>query len=347
MKRIIFVAMLSLVAAMPIFASSGPVVQHSTWNLLLVPFGAVALGLTITPANIAGLYQSFNTIFNKALAAAQPQYNKIAMTVPSSTRQNAYVWLGAWPKMREFINDREFHKLEAFDYYIKNKKFETSIALPEEDIEDDVQGVYQPMVEAMAIVTKKHPDILTFDLLNNAFTAKGYDGETFISSDHESGSNASDEVLSFAPGGSYGKAKAALDRIVDTQGEPLFSGDEQDVLVVAPELEEKARTGLHADYISVGGGSTQDNPWKNSADLVKSPRIKSKTAWFIIRPFAGLMPLIYQTRRPVRFVTKNDPNVSDFTFMTGKYAFGADCRDNAGYGLHQLIFGSTGTVSPS
>jgi phage major head subunit gpT-like protein len=300
--------MLSLVAVMPIFASSAPAAQHySVWSLLLGPLGMVAVGMVLSPANIAGLYTTWKTIFNQAMAAAVPQYEKVAMVVPSTGKKNGYAWLGAWPKMREWIGDREFHKLEAFNYEIDNKKWESSISIPEEDIEDDIWQVYEPLAKALGVVAKMHPDDLVFDLIGNAFTLKGYDGKSFFATDHKSG--------------------------------------ERDILIVPPELEEAGRTGLNADFISVSSGSTQNNPWKNSADLIVCPRMVSATAWIIARPFAGLMPFIYQPRRLVRFVTKNDPQQSDYTFLTGKYAFGADCRDNAGYGLHQLAYGSTGAGS--
>jgi phage major head subunit gpT-like protein len=340
-KRILSIAMLVLVLflALPAFAGVG---GEGNLDPTLWLLGAGALGLVISPATITGLYKNFNTIFNEAMSAAKPQYPLIAMEVPSTTRENGYIWLGAWPKMREWLGDRDFHKLTASDYAIKNKKWETSIEIPEDDIEDDTYGVYRPLTQSMGVSVAMHPDEITFDLLNNAFTGKGYDGKTFFATDHASGSNKSTAALSFAVGGSYGLAKAALDRVKDSQGNPLFSGAERDVLVVGPELEEKARVGLNADYISVSGGSTQDNPWKNSADLIKSPRITSATAWFLLRSFGGLKPLIYQNRRNPRFVTKNDPQQSDMVFLKGKYAFGADRRDNAGYGLHQLAHGSTG-----
>ena len=59
MKKLFFVLMLSLVAVMPIFASSAPVTQHSAWSLLLGPLGMVAVGMVLSPANIAGLYTTW------------------------------------------------------------------------------------------------------------------------------------------------------------------------------------------------------------------------------------------------------------------------------------------------
>ncbi len=241
MKKIIFVLMLSLVAVMPIFASSAPVNQHLAWSLLLGPIGMIAVGMVLSPANIAGLYTTWKTIFNQAMAAAQPQYEKVAMVVPSTGKKNGYAWLGAWPKMREWIGEREFHKLEAFNYEIDNKKWESSISIPEEDIEDDIWQVYEPLAKALGQVAKMHPDDLVFDLVGNAFTLQGYDGKSFFSASHKSGNNLGTAALSFAPGGSYGLAKAALGRVKDSQGKPLFSGGERDILIRASRTRRERK----------------------------------------------------------------------------------------------------------
>jgi len=341
MKKLIFLlGLLLLSAVVPAMAGNGQSGElESLW--LLAP---LVLGITLDPASIAGLYKSFNTIFNEAMAAAQPQYQRIAMEVPSSTAINVYPWLGAWPKMREWLGDRQVHKLEAFDWQIVNKTWEGTIEIPVESVEDDQYGIWRPVVAGQGTLVRLHPDDLVFGLLNDGFTLKGYDGKTFFATDHKSGSNKATAALSFAAGGSYAVAKATLDRVKDSQGNPLFSGAERDILVVGPELDEKARIGLNSDYISVSGGSTQDNPWKNSADLVKSPKITSATAWFLLRPFAGLLPVIFQMRRQPRFIGPGEPGIEHYRIMKNKLIYGVDGRWNAGYGLHQLAYGSTGAV---
>jgi phage major head subunit gpT-like protein len=303
----------------------------------------LAAGIVINPANIQGLYKSWNTIFNQALSAAQPQWQKIAMEIPSTTLDQGYAWLGAWPKLREFIGERQIKKLAANNYTIRNKTFESTVQVERAAIEDDQYGVYGMMMAAMGTSVRLHPDELIFGLLNGGFTTiKSYDGYTLYSANHASGSNTAVAALSFATGGSYAIAKAALGRVKDSEGRPLFYGSERDILVVGPEMDEKARTGLNADFISIASGSTQNNPWKNSADLVVSPQITSATAWFLIRPFAGLMPLIHQTRIAPEFVEKTNPNQSDLVFMHDLYIYGVRVRWNAGVGLHQLTYGSTG-----
>ena len=315
---------------------------------LLQPAGlasAIGFGIVINAANISGLYKSWNTLFNQALSAAQPQWQKIAMEIPSTTSENGYAWLGAWPKLREFLGERQAQKLEANDYTIKNKTYESTVEIPRSAIEDDQYGVYGMMMSAMGTSVRLHPDELVFALLNGGFaTVKSYDGNYLFSASHASGSNVATAALSFAIGGSYGTAKAALARIKDSKGRPLFYGNERDILVVGPEMDEKARNGLNSDFISVTGGSTQNNVWKNSADLVVSPQITSATAWFLIRPFAGLMPLIHQTRIAPEFVEKTNPNQSDLVFMQDIYVYGVRVRWNAGVGLHQLCYGSTGAA---
>lgn len=47
--------------------------------------------------------------------------------------------------MREWIGEREVQALAAYDYLIKNKKFEMTIGVPRDDIEDDKYGVYTPL----------------------------------------------------------------------------------------------------------------------------------------------------------------------------------------------------------
>lgn len=340
MKRFkaIFLTSLALMAVANVPAYAGTSASTGFDPSWALPTAVVA-GMVVNASTIAGLYKSFNTIFNEAMSAAQPQYPKIAMTVPSSTRSNGYVWLGAWPKMREWIGDRELRKLKAYDYEIKNKTWESTVEIPAEEIEDDTYGVYNPVVSAMGVSVKLHPDELEFALLAGGFTKKGYDGKTFFATDHDSGSNKLTDV--FAAAG-FEKAVQKLLEVKDDKERPLFAGTEKLTLTVGPALNGAARRLLNNEFLSVASGSTENNIWKGAADLVVSPLITSATAWFLTCDFAGLKPLIFQERRKPRFIQKDNPVESDVVFMRNKFIFGADARYEAGYGLHQLAIGSTG-----
>jgi phage major head subunit gpT-like protein len=54
-----------------------------------------------------------------------------------------------------------------------------------------------------------------------------------------------------------------------------------------------------------------------------------------------IKPLIFQQRKKPQIVAKNKAT-DDNVFFQKEYIYGVDSRDNAGYGLWQLAFGSTG-----
>ena len=103
--------------------------------------------MIVNQANLHGLTVGYSTAFNKSLEETQANYQKVATVVPSSTGEQDYKWLGQMPSMKEWIGEREIQAIEAYDYLIKNKKFEKTYVEPREDIEDDKYGVYTPLIE--------------------------------------------------------------------------------------------------------------------------------------------------------------------------------------------------------
>lgn len=98
--------------------------------------------MIVNQANLHGLTVGYSTAFNKSFDTTQSNYQKVATVVPSTTGEQDYKWLGQMPGMREWIGEREVQALAAYDYLIKNKKFEMTIGVPRDDIEDDKYGVY-------------------------------------------------------------------------------------------------------------------------------------------------------------------------------------------------------------
>lgn len=50
------------------------------------------VNMVITSQNLHGMYSGFNALFNKAFDEATPQYEKVAMVVPSSGSDETYGW---------------------------------------------------------------------------------------------------------------------------------------------------------------------------------------------------------------------------------------------------------------
>lgn len=125
--------------------------------------------------------------FARGLATADSQYKKIAMVVPSSNAANVYPWLGALPSMRQWVGERIVRNLKVQKYTIENEKFELTIAVQRDHLEDDQWGIYEPMFEDMAAECGRHPNRLIFAALQKGHESVCYDGHSFFAEDHPVG----------------------------------------------------------------------------------------------------------------------------------------------------------------
>jgi phage major head subunit gpT-like protein len=137
-----------------------------------------------TPALIQALFTGWKGDFQNALSSAPLQYTELATIVPSTTKSNTYGWLGKFPGMREWIGDRVIKAMAAHGYQLTNKKFESTVGVEKDDIEDDNLGIYSPMFQEMGRVAAIQPERLVFEALRQGDTVPCYDGQYFFDSDH-------------------------------------------------------------------------------------------------------------------------------------------------------------------
>ncbi|WNJ87111.1 Mu-like prophage major head subunit gpT family protein [Pseudomonas canadensis] len=140
--------------------------------------------MIITTAALQALFTAFKAEFQNAQAATPTDWQRIATLVPSSSASNTYGWLGQFPTFREWIGDRVLKNMAAHGYSITNKKFESSIGVPRDAIEDDEIGVYKPLFQEMGRASTAHPDELVFGLLKQGLATLCYDGQNFFDVDH-------------------------------------------------------------------------------------------------------------------------------------------------------------------
>jgi phage major head subunit gpT-like protein len=133
---------------------------------------------------LTALYKGFNAAFQGAFAAAETHWQKVATSIPSSTESNLYAFLGYFPKMREWVGDRVFKNMQTSTYQLTNKKFEMSIAVPADKVEDDTYGIFTPAVAMMGDSAARHPDELVFAALAAGASSLCYDGQYFFDTDH-------------------------------------------------------------------------------------------------------------------------------------------------------------------
>lgn len=156
----------------------------------------------ITPELLAAAQRGFNTSFQKGFAGTTAIYASLATIVNSSSSEETYGWLGDMPKLREWIGDRQIKALSSKGYTIKNRKFEATITVSRDDIEDDKLNLYAPRFEMLGQSASTHPDEVLFELINAAFTTDCFDGQYFFDVDHPVGKPGSQVSVSNMQAGS-------------------------------------------------------------------------------------------------------------------------------------------------
>lgn len=297
--------------------------------------------MIINQASLNGIYKGFQTIFNKAFTEAKALYGKVATVIPSSAKSEEYKWLGKIPRMVEWVGDRVIQNLSAFSWTIKNKDWESTIEVDRNDIEDDAIGVYNPLVQTMAAAGKKHPDEIIWALLMAGFTSLCYDGQYFFDTDHVEGQSGaqSNKGTAKLSHDAYGTARTGMMSLKDDKGKASL-GIFPVLLVVGPKNEKMGKDIVVARTLANG----QDNVYAGTAELLVVPELaENPEFWFLMDVSKPVKPLIFQQRKKPVFTSLDKPDDVN-VFMRKKYLYGVDSRDNAGYGLWQLAYGSDGTI---
>ncbi len=150
--------------------------------------------------NLNDLFVGFKANFNTGFRSVPLDWNMVATEVPSNTAEEHYAWLGQFPRLREWVGERQLKQLASHDYRIRNKTFESTIAVQRENIEDDQWGIYKPMFEEMGHASATHPSELLFNLLSTGAAVPCYDGQNFFDTDHPVGRENPASVSNFGGG---------------------------------------------------------------------------------------------------------------------------------------------------
>lgn len=285
--------------------------------------------MAIKPASLKALNVGWNTRFQSAFSETPTFYERIATKFVSNHGTEVYAWLDSLPSFREWIGPRQMSDLKAREYLLRNKKFEMSVRVKREDIDDDSTGTYGPLFSEMGVSAKKLPDEQVAAALIAGTSALGFDGLSFFNAAHTLNPAATQSntfTATALTADNLNAVQVAMASFRDVNGRTM--GVKGNLLVYPPALRKTAREIVSASTLANGA----DNVMQGTVELLEIAELQSQpTVWYVMDNTRAIKPLIWQERQAPVIESFDSP--SDYSvFKDGVYDYGADARGVAGYG---------------
>lgn len=308
--------------------------------------------MIINNTTLEFLYKSANLSYQGAYDVAPTWHEQIASVVPSSSRINLYAWAKKVPALSEFLGERKISNLEGRSYELINKKYQVTIGVDRDDVEDDQLGMYAMQFQQLGDEAKKWPDNLLAEvIMAGASTVEAFDGQTFFNTSHpvdvsDSSKGTYSNNLTSTPltAANYATARATMRSYVSENGKSM--NVMPNLLVVPPALETTALQIINGDLTAAAvgtnaatGGAT--NVLRNSAKvLVLNELASDPTTWYLMDVSKPIKPFVFQMRRAPEFVSMVDP-ANPEVWKHEQFFYSVTARGAAGVGLPFLALRAT------
>ena len=294
------------------------------------------------------LFTGFKRNFEKGLESVSTEYLSYSTVVPSNTSIETYPFLEKFGGMSEWLTDRQIKNVASKKLELKNRKFEDTVALRREDVEDDQYGIYAPVMQEMGFAAANLWGELAVEALYSGAVDTWIDDKTFFATDHAYGSNTiNNKTTSALSSSTYAAARLAMlsykghnDRALKVLPNLLIVGPALEATafdILQQELViDSAATGGTTDYV---GGAIR-NRWRGTAKYIVLPELTGTYAnyWFMCDVSRPLKPVVVQQRMMPK-LTKKDNETDDNVFDEDVYKYGTRARGAAVLTMPHLIYG--------
>lgn len=302
--------------------------------------------------------------FWPAYQAAPIWYDRISSIIPCGTEQMLFGWIGRLDKMSEWLGSRIEHSPAPQTYPLVIQNWELTEAIDAFKLEDDTHGIYAPLVEAMGISTRKNPDYVLRDLIQNTGTQTGarqngpdgtagfgtshpvdfYDAAkgSYINDYRNNAGVSSNGVTCGGPLGitAYDTVWADMTTRKSETGEAM--GIVPDLLAASGFLNFTAKTLLQAEFLapksSYGAtdnvGAVDNVARRGTADYLLIPEFGTATRnldWLLLDTKKPLKPFIYLERK-APILTPRVAMTDPVRFDKHALLYGVEARHTVGWG---------------
>lgn len=302
--------------------------------------------MQITPQALRDLRVAINMLFSGARAKTPSVYSDFASRVTASTKTMSFPSHASTRKLRRWDGERKVVNGKAYDYQVTAEKFELTMGIPVEEIEDDNIGAYNHLVMDMGEQTALWPDDLVFEALLAGESGLAFDGKAFFANDHALKSGSTIDNLQASTALTKSNLAALIELMMGWVGEDGRSlRVRPNLLVVPPALQEEALAIINSDILAqVFGSNTaaagETNTMKGRLTVKVYPELGasaggSDTAYYLMDTTRSIKPLIFMERSAPKMTFKNSSD-DDNVFWDDEVVFGVRARGAAGYGPFHL-----------
>ncbi len=295
-------------------------------------------------------FTALTTAINAALFDQMQKFNetivgKLCMDVEGDGSQS-FGWLGAPPRMEEFMGELKIKDLSEMTYAIRNKNYAVALGVNRLDLSRDRLGRYKSRIQEMAIETVLHPWESMITAIEAGEATVCYDGQYFFDTDHAdkgaeyktSQSNDLTYNVNTATAPTVAEAKLALDQAIaalaafkDDKGRIYHANPREGLMVLIPwSFYAVFRDVLELETTDNGG----KNPYYKIADLHVDARSTWTTKFAVFKTDRPFKPLVLQ-HEPVegkRWRVENTSPDGDLAITTDQLIYAVKGRYNIGYG---------------
>lgn len=150
---------------------------------------------------VAVLNRVFNAAFLEGLGAAPVEHELFTMVSPSTAKTEDFSWLGDVPTVREWLGARVHKRLAGHNYAITNRKWELTVDVDRDDLEDERGLSHTSRLLDMGREAMDHRGRLAWETLVGGQAGLCYDGGFFFRTGHKPDPEGSYTYDNYTTGG--------------------------------------------------------------------------------------------------------------------------------------------------
>lgn len=300
------------------------------------------MSIQVTPQTIRDLRVAISMAITKGRGMARPFWPQLAAKVSANTKHVSLPMHAATAKLRRWDGERKVVGGKAYDYRVTPDRFELTLGIPVEEIEDDNIGAWTNTLMDMGVQIELWPDDLVAAVLLAGETGLAFDGLAFFANTHSLKSGTTIDNLFTSTSLTKANVAAVIAEMKSWVGEDGRAlRVEPSLLVVPPALEDTARDILESPFINTVYGSNTaaaagSNTMRGRLSLLVLPEIGtdaggSDTSWYVMDTTKPTKPLVFVERVAPQITNKNSSN-DDNVFNDDEIRVGVRARGAAGYG---------------